>query len=188
MAFEGVAFERDDVAGNAAHDLSLERVRLANVNLDSVAARGVKLRDAVVVDGSWANLEAVASTVARIEATGIRATGANFSDADVSDALFDRCRFDLALFRFATLNRVVFRNCRLDEADFYSATLTSVKFEASSLPRASFDAATLSRCEIRGCDLMEIGGVERLAGIRIGWDELMQIADLLADAHGIAVV
>jgi uncharacterized protein YjbI with pentapeptide repeats len=186
--FEGVAFDGDDIASRVAHDLRLERVRLKNINLDAVAARGLTIRDGVVSGGSWANLQAEGSTFARIAVTGVRATGANFADAALTDALFDGCRLDLALFRFATLNRVVLSDCRLDEADFYGATLASVRLERCSIRRASFDAATLSRCEIRSCDLTEIAGVERLAGASIGWEELIQIADLLADAHGIAVV
>ena len=53
---------------------------------------------------------------------------------------------------------------------------------------AFFDAAVFARTEMRSCDLTDLGGVERLTGVRIGVPELMQIAAQLANAHGIAVV
>lgn len=153
-----------------------------------MAARGLRLGDAVVTDGDWSNADVQSSALERVHASGVRATGANFSDGDLTDVVFESCRLDLASFRLARLTRVVFRDCRLDDADFYGANLTSVSFEDSSLQRASFDAAVFARTEIRSCDLTDLGGVERLAGVRIGVPELMQVAAQLANAHGIAVV
>ena len=53
---------------------------------------------------------------------------------------------------------------------------------------AVVDAAVFARSELRSCDLTDLGGVERLTGVRIGVPELMQIAAQLASAQGIAVV
>ena len=186
--FEEILVDGGDLSGEPGHDLRLDRVRLRDVALSSVAARGFRLGDGVVTDGDWSNADLQSSTLDRVQASGIRATGANFSDGDLTDVVFESCRLDLASFRLARLTRVVFRDCRLDDADFYGANLSSVSFEDSSLPRASFDAAVFARSEIRSCDLTDLGGVERLTGVRIGVPELMQIAAQLANAHGIAVV
>lgn len=185
--FEEILVDGGDLSG-PAHDLRLDRVRLRNVGLSGVAARGLRLSDGVVTDGDWSNADLQSSALDRIEASGLRATGASFSESDLTDVVFESCRLDLASFRLARLTRVVFRDCRLEDADFYGANLTSVSFEDSSLPRASFDAAAFERSEIRSCDLTDLGGVERLTGVRIGVSELMQIAAQLANAHGIAVV
>jgi len=186
--FEEILVDGGDLSGEPAHDLRLDRVRLRDVTLAGVAARGLRLREGVVTDGDWSNADLQSSTLDRVQASGLRATGVSFSDSDLTDVVFESCRLDLASFRLARLTRVVFRDCRLDDADFYGANLTSVSFEDSSLPRASFDAAVLARSEIRACDLTDLGGVERLTGVRIGVPELMQIAVQLAGAHGIAVV
>ena len=163
-------------------------MRLKNVDLSGVAAHGLSLTDTCVEAGAWSNLDAAQATLARVEARGVRASGADFTEATLNDVLFEDCRIDLALFRFAKLDRVSFRNCRLDESDFYEATLESVVFENSSLVAASLERASLSRCEIRGGDLSDLRGVERLAGSRVTWPEVIQLAALLAEAHGIAVI
>jgi len=186
--FQEIALEHADLSGQVAHDLRLERVRLRDVDLTGLAARGWVVRDALVAEGSWSNVEATGAHIARVEATGVRATGVNFADAAIADVVFESCRLDLALFRFAILNRVIFRDCRLDDADFYGARLTSVAFEESSLARASFDAATFTRCEVRGCDLADLQGVGRLGGVRMRLPEVMQIAGLLAESQGIAIL
>lgn len=186
--FDEILIQGADLSSQVAHDLRLERVRLQDVDLTGIAARGWTLRDALVAGGAWSNAEATGADIARVEATGVRATGANFADAAIADVVFESCRLDLALFRFAVLNRVIFRDCRLDEADFYGSKLTSVAFEQCSLVRVSFEAGTFSRCEIRGCDLTELRGAEQLAGVRMRLPEVMQIAGALAESRGISIL
>ena len=185
---EEVALEGCALSARDAHDLRFDSVRLHETDLSGLAARGFTIRDGVVTNGSWSNIQAVEGTLMRLEATGVRATGANFSEATLSDVLFSNCRLDLALFRFAKLDRVVFEGCRIEDADFYGATLTSVVVEHCFLTNADFDRATFSRCEIRGGDLSGLKGIASLRGVRMGLPEVMQIAPLLADAHGIAVL
>jgi hypothetical protein len=68
------------------------------------------------------------------------------------------------------------------------ATLRSVRFEKCVLTRATIETANLERCEMRGCELTELAGVERLCGTRMPWPDVVQIAGLLATATGIDVV
>ena len=186
--FEQIALQACDLSGRDARDLRLDNVRLHETDLSELEARGFTLRDGVVTNGTWSNIQAIEGAFVRVEAVGVRATGANFSEATLSDVLFSNCRLDLALFRFAKLDRVVFDGCRIEDADFYGATFTSVVFEHCFLTNADFDRATFRRCEVRGGDLSGLRGVESLRGVRMGSPEVMQIAPLLADAHGIAIL
>ena len=56
------------------------------------------------------------------------------------------------------------------------------------LTGADLQGARCERCEIRGCELAGVDGVERLSGTRMTWPDVVQIAGLLAAASGIDVV
>ena len=62
------------------------------------------------------------------------------------------------------------------------------RFESCVLAAASVDTATFDRCELRGCELTDLVGAERLRGVRMPWPDVVQIAGLLAAANGIEVV
>jgi uncharacterized protein YjbI with pentapeptide repeats len=177
-----------ELGGADAHDLRLAEVRLDNVDLAGCVAPGAQLVDVVVHDGSWANARLHEATLGRVAASGVRATGLDLTESTLSDLVFTDCRLDLALFRFARLERVAFVDCRLGEADFHGATIASARFERCSLARATFAAATLGSTEIRACDLTELDDVDRLRGVRMPWPDVVQIAGLLASAAGIEVV
>ncbi|HXH88053.1 MAG TPA: pentapeptide repeat-containing protein [Gaiellaceae bacterium] len=177
-----------DLSERAAADLRFDDVRLSRLDLSATEAAGLVLTDALVSGGSWANLRATRGALTRAEIEDVRATGVDLSEATVTDVAFMSSRFDLASFRFATLERVVFDDCRLEEADFHGATLSSVRFERCNLTAASFSAARCERCEIRDCELTDLQGVECLRGTRMRWNDVLQLTTLLAGAAGISIV
>lgn len=181
-------FKGCDLSDRDARELRLSEVRLERVDLSGATLTGGAFADAIVEEGSWANVHASRATLVRVEAHRLRATGADLAEAGLKHVRLEGCRFDLGSFRFARLERVVFRDCRLEEADFYSARLSSVVFEGGSLAQASFAGAQLERCELRGCDLTDLHGVEGLRGARLPIGDVVQIAGLLASAAGIVVV
>ena len=177
-----------DLSERAAADLRLQDVRLRNLDLTGTEAPGLRLTDAIVAGGSWANLRAARGSLTRVAAGELRATGADFTEAVLKDVAFEDARLDLATFRFAKLERVAFRDCRLEEADFHGAVLVSVGFERCNLAGASFAEATCERCELRDCELSGLQGIEGLRGARMRWNEVIQVAGQLAAAAGITVV
>jgi uncharacterized protein YjbI with pentapeptide repeats len=177
-----------DLTGLAVPNLRLRGSRLRAADLSEAQLRGLDASDLLVEEGSWANAALDEASLVRLEASGLRATGARFTETTVADATFQDCRLDLASFRFAELDRIVFRDCRLEEADFYGAKLRSVLFERCVLAAATFETAALERCELRGCDLTDIAGVDRLAGSRMPLADVVQIAALLATAAGIEIL
>ena len=169
------------------HDLRLEQVRLA-ADLSGRAASGLTLQDVVAEAGDWSNLRADRASFLRVEVRGLRGTGVELGEATLRDVVFDGCRLDLSALRHAKLERVVFRDCRLEEAELYGAELHSVRFERTNLAGASIEAATFADCELRGCELEGLRGVDRLRGVRMPWPDIVQIAGLLATAAGIEIV
>ena len=179
---------RGDLSERTAADLRLDDVRLHRLDLSGTEAAGLALSDAIVTGGSWANLRATRGVLVRIEVEELRGTGVDLSEAKLKDVAFTSSRLDLASFRFATLERVVFDDCRLEEADFHGATLSSVRFERCNLTGASFAAARCERSELHGCELADLQGVEGLRGVRMPWNDVLQIAGVLAGAAGITIV
>jgi uncharacterized protein YjbI with pentapeptide repeats len=169
------------------HDLELREARLT-ADLSGRVASGLTLRDVELREGDWSTLRADLASLTRVAAAGLRGTGMELGESALRDVSLAGCRLDLSSFRHATLERVAFRDCRLDEADFYGATLTSVLFERTTLVGASVESATFDRCELRGCELEGLRGVERLRGVRMPWPDVVQIAGLLAAATGIEIV
>jgi hypothetical protein len=46
----------------------------------------------------------------------------------------------------------------------------------------------MRRCELRGCELAELQGVERLRGAALEWHRIVEMADVWAGALGIEVL
>jgi uncharacterized protein YjbI with pentapeptide repeats len=180
---EDVSIEATAIDGGG-----LVEARLAGVELDSARLARTSLRDVLVEDGSWSNLDAREASLRRVEFRRVRMTGAAFPDAKLEDVRFVDCRLDLTSFRFARLERVAFEGCRLEEADFYEATLVSAAFSHCDLRGASVDGARFERAELRGCELEGLRGGERLRGVRMPWPDVVGSAGTFATALGIEIV
>lgn len=146
------------------------------------------LLDAVVEDADWSNVRVPRFSARRTELKQVRLTGAQLSEGALIDVTFAECRADLAVFRFAKLQRVVFRDCRMDESDFYGATLADVLFERCSLREATFSGAKAERVELRGCTLTGLQGIDALRGARMPWNDVLENAPLFAAALQIEVL
>jgi uncharacterized protein YjbI with pentapeptide repeats len=146
------------------------------------------LTDAVAENVDWANGRAPRSAWRRVEIRRARLTGTELGEASFADVLFDECRLDLAGLRFAKLERIVFRDCVMNECDLHGAKLKDVLFERCVLRDATFSSATVERVELRGCNLVGVGGIEALRGARMPWNDVLEAAPLFAGALGIEIV
>jgi uncharacterized protein YjbI with pentapeptide repeats len=179
----------DDVEGFDVAALgpgaTVERARLRDVDLMGVHLRGLRLLDVAVERGNLANTAAPELVVRRAEIAGARMTGAQWSGGTITDAVFRDCRIDLATFAGTTFERVVFDGCLLAQADFRDALLRSVRFDGCDLTEADLAGVRIDRCELRGCTLDGLAGVERLRGAAMPWADIVGNAALLAEALGI---
>jgi uncharacterized protein YjbI with pentapeptide repeats len=60
--------------------------------------------------------------------------------------------------------------------------------EDCDLTRAGWSGVRFERCELRGCDLSDAIGLERLRGVRMPWDDVIRSAGEIARAAGIEVI
>lgn len=102
--------------------------------------------------------------------------------------VFRDCRIDLATFAGTTFERTTFDGCRLVQADFREALLRSVRFDRCDLTQADFTLVRIDRCELHGCTLDGLVGVERLRGAAMPWPDVVANAALLAAALGIRLL
>jgi uncharacterized protein YjbI with pentapeptide repeats len=167
---------------------SVEHARLRDVELTGARLRGLRLLDVAVERGNLANTAAPELALRRVDIAGARLTGAQWTAGTIADTTFRDCRIDLATFPATTFERVVFEDCLLAQADFRDALLRSVRFERCDLTEADLAGVRIDRCELRGCTLDGLAGVERLRGAAMPWPDVVGNAALLAAALGIRVL
>jgi uncharacterized protein YjbI with pentapeptide repeats len=167
---------------------SVEHARLRDVELTGARLRGLRLLDVAVERGNLANTAAPELALRRVDIAGARLTGAQWTAGTIADTTFRDCRIDLATFAATTFERVVFEDCLLAQADFRDALLRSVRFERCDLTEADLAGVRIDRCELRGCTLDGLAGVERLRGVAMPWPDVVGNAALLAAALGIRVL
>ena len=63
-----------------------------------------------------------------------------------------------------------------------------MRFDRCDLSDADLTAVRIDRCELRGCTLDGIAGLERLRGAAMPWADVVGNAGLLATALGIRIL
>ena len=150
--------------------------------------RGALVADVRMAGDDLANLDAPELSLRRIELSGVRLTGAQWTRGTVGDAVFRDCRMNLAAFAGVTFDRVSFERCDLRQADFREALLRSVRLTGCDLTEADLSGLRIDRCELRGCTLDGVWGLERLRGAAMPWGDVVGNAAQLAAALGIRVL
>jgi uncharacterized protein YjbI with pentapeptide repeats len=159
-------------------DPDMSGAELRDCRFRGTAFRNPNLATATILGGSL--------TLVALE--GGRLTGLRVAEAEVRDVVWRGCGADMATFRHARLLHVTFQDCSLREADFAGMRGELVRFTGCDLRGASFHHADLARCELRGCRLDDIDGVEGLRGASLELDQLIDLAPALAQAMGIGVL
>jgi uncharacterized protein YjbI with pentapeptide repeats len=150
--------------------------------------RGALVADVRVTGDDLANIEAPEMSLRRAVLTGVRMTGVQWPRANVGDSVFRESRMNLAGFAGTTFERVSFERCDLRQADFREALFRSVRLTGCDLTEADLSGLRIDRCELRGCTLDGVAGLERLRGAAMPWGDVVGNAAQLAAALGIRVL
>jgi uncharacterized protein YjbI with pentapeptide repeats len=150
--------------------------------------RGALVADVRVTGDDLANIEAPEMSLRRAVLTGVRMTGVQWPRANVGDSVFRESRMNLAGFAGTTFERVSFERCDLRQADFREALFRSVRLTGCDLTEADLSGLRIDRCELRGCTLDGVAGLERLRGAAMPWGDVVGNAAQLAAALGILVL
>lgn len=183
-----LALGRADFSGQDARGVSIRASTLDGTRLGGAALDQLELTDVLARGCDLANLAAPRADWTRVRFENCRMTGASISGGRLRDVTIRDCRVDLASFGGSRLHRVSFEDCRLTQTDFLDAELDSVCFTACDLTAADIRDARLHRCELRANRLDGLLGVERLRGVAMRWPDIVEGAELWAQALGITVL
>jgi uncharacterized protein YjbI with pentapeptide repeats len=150
--------------------------------------RGALVGDVRATGDDLANLEAPEMSLRRAVLSGVRMTGVQWTRATIGDTVFRESRMNLAGFAGTTFERVSFEHCDLRQADFREALFRSVRLTGCDLTEADLSGLRIDRCELRGCTLDGVAGIERLRGAAMPWGDVVGNAAQLAAALGIRVL
>jgi uncharacterized protein YjbI with pentapeptide repeats len=202
---EPVTLEADDVADGE----SWEDVVLVNTALPGIDARSVGFVESRLeaTDLSGAKLTALflsdcelwrcdlsnavlrAASARSTKVDGGRLTGLSWTAGELTDTTFSECRADLATFEGTKFDRVVFENCDLREADLRQCRFASVAFRGCDLSRAELGNARFTGdCEMSGCTLDGLRGVDRLRGVAMPWNDILAAAGTFAAELGVRLL
>jgi uncharacterized protein YjbI with pentapeptide repeats len=168
LGFTEVRFEAADLSGARLANLFLSDCELLRCDLSNAAVRNGSMRRVTVDDG--------------------RLTGLFWTGGEVRDAVFRDCRADLASFERSRVEQVVFDGCNLRDADFRQARLSSVGFLRCDLTGADISGARLEHCEMRGCTIEGLRGVDRLRGVAMPWLDILSAAGVFAGEIGVRLL
>jgi hypothetical protein len=169
LGFVESRFEATDLSGAKLTALFLSECELIRCDLSNAVVRAGSARRS------------------RVEAG--RLTGLSWTAGEIADTTFSECRADLATFEGTKFERVVFENCDLREADLRQCRFASVAFRGCDLGRAEFgNARFIGECEMSGCTLEGLRGVDRLRGVAMPWPDILAAAGIFAAELGVKLL
>ncbi|GIH19817.1 pentapeptide repeat-containing protein [Rugosimonospora africana] len=185
--FERLGFADLDLSERRAGAVEFSQCRFDKATLSGSELPRLGLTDCLIENCDWANLRAEGGKLDRVRVAESRMTGLTWTDGLVRDALFDRCRMDLSVWRFADFDTVRFSHCNLAGADFTNADLRTAQFVECDLTRAQFSNATMEGTRFRGCTLVGIAGVTSWSGAVVHHSDLLALSYALAAALNIRI-
>jgi uncharacterized protein YjbI with pentapeptide repeats len=185
--FRRIGFVDIDLSGQSGRSVEFEQCRFVHATLARVTLERADFADCRIETSDWANLRATASSLIRVECTGVRLTGLAWTDGTLRDVTFRECRMDLAGFRFTSCKDVAFIDCNLTGVDFTNADLRGTTFTGCDLTRADFAHADATGARFTRCDLADVSNVAQLKGATVSTHDLATLTHALAGALGITV-
>jgi uncharacterized protein YjbI with pentapeptide repeats len=150
-----------------ARGLTLTDTRLERVDLLSVAAPSA----------GWRDVEVHASRIGSLE----------LYDANFRRVWFVGCKLGYVNLRGSDLADVAFTDCSIEDLDLMRATASRVALTGCRVARLETTEAKLADVDLRGAQLADVSGVDGLRGATVGFDQLLDLAQVLAGRLGIRV-
>jgi uncharacterized protein YjbI with pentapeptide repeats len=183
----GVEFRSCDFSDETGEGLEIYKCRFEDVRLPAGLSHTV-IEGCHLITCDLATSQVDDSSLLECYVTSSRLTGMSWSRGIMRDSVMEAVRANLASFRSSKIRNVVFRECDLNQADFQSVELRNVLFDRCNLTAAQFsNAAMQHNVRFEDCKLIDIVGVQGMAGSTVSGGDLLGLAGSLARAAGIAV-
>lgn len=184
---EGLRLESIGYSHVNAENVELRTFALVEVDLSEAKLDRLDLKDVSIKTCNLANLRSQGCSFDRVQIEGSRLTGAALAESRLVDVAFRDSPIDLSSFRFGRLNRVRFEGCRLIEADFQGVVAKACTFIDCDLTGAQLSQGNFEGSAFRDCRLAEAKGLEALRGAQMAWEDVLELATVLAALSGIEV-
>ena len=109
------------------------------------------------------------------------------TDADVESLLIEDCRLGFTNLAGTTVRDLLIRATRIDELDLSGVEAQRVRFEDCRVGTLRLSGGSLSDVDLRGLEMSVVDGVDSLGGTTISWEQLTELAPLMAARLGLRV-
>ena len=100
---------------------------------------------------------------------------------------FERAKLGYLNLRRAKIKDVEFRDVHIDELDAGGANLERITFIDCTIDTLVLNGAKLKDVDLRGARLRSLSGLSSLKGATVSFEQLMDLAPILANELGLRV-
>lgn len=185
--YDALEFVGGDFTGQDASDARFLECRLERCCLDGLSARRARVVGSLLADVHGTTVDLADSTWRDCVMTGGRLGAMTLAGATWTGIRVRGSRLGFVNLAGARLEDVMFEECEIRALDAMSAHLRSVAFVDCTIDELNVAEATLSKVDLSGASLRSLLGVESLRGAIVSYQQLLDLAPLLAAQLGLDV-
>ena len=158
----------------------LENCIFRRVSFTRSKLSGLKLKDVRLIECDFANAEAFAPKMMRVEFLNCRLTGFRMPEADCQHVLISEGDAAFSQFRFGVFKTSEFNTANFAEADLQNADLRNAVLKGCNFTKAEMTGAKLDGADFRGSQMEGLtANAEDLKGAIVDPAQAMIFAELM---------
>lgn len=185
--YDAIEFLGCDFAGEDASDGRFLECRIQRCGLDGLSMQRSRIVDSLFADVHGASVDFTDSTWRDSHVTGGRLGAVTLIGATWTGVRIRGSRLGFVNMAGARIEDVVFEGCEIGSLDVRTARLDSVAFVDCTIDELNVSGATFSNVDLSGATLRALIGVESLRGATVSYEQLLDLAPILAAALGLEV-
>jgi uncharacterized protein YjbI with pentapeptide repeats len=172
--------ENLEFTGLSPESILFENCILNRINFTRSKLSGLRLKDVRLVECDFANSEAAAPKMIRVEFLNSRLTGFRAVEAECQHLLISAGDASYSQFRFAVFKTSEFDSCNFSEADFHGSDLRGTILKSCDLKNAEMTGTQLEAADFRGSNVEGlVARTEDLKGAIVDPAQAMIFAELM---------
>lgn len=184
---ERLLFESDDAAGVDLEDAVFTECIFRSVSLQGSPMARVTFGDCRIEEVNAPVLESPESGWWNTAVVGGRIGSAELYGSTFRSVKFERAKLGYLNLRRAKIKDVEFRDVHIEELDAGGANLERVTFIDCTIDTLALNGAKLKDVDLRGARLRTLSGITALKGATVSFEQLMDLAPILANELGLRV-
>lgn len=166
--------------GISPRSIFLENCILRRVSFTRSKLSGLRLKDVRLIECDFANAEAAAPKMMRVEFLNCRLTGFRMTEADCQHVLISEGDASYSQFRFGVFRITEFNACNFTEADLQNSDLRGSILKGCNFTTAEMTGAKLDGADFRGSSVEGlVANAEDLKGAIVDPAQAMVFAELM---------